>query len=175
MIGRMIAMKRLPALMLPVFLLTLLSLPATAENVTVDGGSVKKEVTLTVDTSSIVDVTITWDAFDYTFDGEKFTVTNETMPKITVKNNNSQNNVLVTPEYKQRTGISADDRAFALYFFEDASMSIARDGDIKDITITGADSTTFYAVPDGNPYKYGLGTNDPMEVGDVLIKIKLAP
>ena len=97
------------------------------------------------------------------------------MPKITVKNNNSQNNVLVTPEYKQRTGISADDRAFALYFFEDASMSIARDGDIKDITITGADSTTFYAVPDGNPYKYGLGTNDPMEVGDVLIKIKLAP
>ena len=101
--------------------------------------------------------------------------TTENNVQVVKLNNNSQNNVLVTPEYKQRTEISTDDRAFALYFFEDASMSIDRDGDIKDITITGADSTTFYAVPDGNPYKYGLGTNDPMEVGDVLIKIKLAP
>ena len=91
-------MKRLPALMLSVFLLTLLSLPATAENVTADKeGYAEKEVTLTVDTSNMVDVTINWDDFNYTFDGKRFTATSETMPKITVKNNNSQNTIYVTP------------------------------------------------------------------------------
>ena len=71
----------------------ILYLPATAENVTVDRGSVKKEVTLTVDASNMVDVTINWDDFNYTFDGKNFTATSETMPKITVKNNNSQNTI----------------------------------------------------------------------------------
>ena len=68
MIGRMIAMKRLPALMLSVFLLTLLSLPATAENVNKEG-TVPIPVELSVDASTMVDVTITWDDFKYVYNG----------------------------------------------------------------------------------------------------------
>ena len=62
LIGRMIAMKRLPALMLSVFLLTLLSLPATA--ITKQENLTDKEknllVSLAVNTTDMVDVTITW-------------------------------------------------------------------------------------------------------------------
>lgn len=128
-------MKRLPALMLSVFLLTLLSLPATAENVTVDRGSVKKEVTLTVDASNMVDVTINWDDFNYTFDGKNFTATSETMPKITVKNNNSQNTIYVTPKFEPYADLGYSDMAFDMYFYEDGNTAAGAGTDLKELRL----------------------------------------
>ena len=173
MIGRMIAMKRLPALMLSVFLLNLLSLPATAENVTVDRGSVKKEVTLTVDASNMVDVTINWDDFNYTFDGKNFTATSETMPKITVKNNNSQNTIYVTPKFEPYADLGYSDMAFDMYFYEDGNTAAGAGTDLKEIAVTGENETTVFAVPGGNPLTHQLGSKTPMEIGNVQITISL--
>ena len=67
-------MKRLPALMLSVFLLTLLSLPATA--ITKQENLTDKEknllVSLAVNTSDMVDVTITWNELNYTYGSNGF-------------------------------------------------------------------------------------------------------
>ena len=114
LIGRMIAMKRLPALMLSVFLLTLLSLPATAESVTENNQSVSKSVALKVNASDMVDVTITWDDFEYNYNGRTFSTKDNT---ITVKNNNPQNNILVTPTFVKRDGLAYSDDAFYIYFY----------------------------------------------------------
>ena len=107
-------MKRLPALMLSVFLLTLLSLPATAESVTENNQSVSKSVALKVNASDMVDVTITWDDFEYNYNGRTFSTKDNT---ITVKNNNPQNNILVTPTFVKRDGLAYRDDAFYIYFY----------------------------------------------------------
>ena len=172
LIGRMIAMKRLPALMLSVFLLTLLSLPATAENVNKEG-TVPIPVELSVDASTMVDVTITWDDFKYVYNGREFTTNSGKMPGITVTNNNPQNSILVTPDYQELDGLNLDSRAFALYFFKDANVTTTKGGDVEKVTLTGAESTTFYAVPEGNPLKYAPETKNSTIVGNILIKIEL--
>lgn len=167
-------MKRLPALMLSVFLLTLLSLPATAENVTADKeGYAEKEVTLTVDTSNMVDVTINWDDFNYTFDGKRFTATSETMPKITVKNNNSQNTIYVTPKFEPYADLGYSDMAFDMYFYEDGNTVAGNGTDIKEIEIAEKNEATFFAVPGGNPLTHKLGGKTPTEIGKIKITISL--
>lgn len=172
MIGRMIAMKRLPVLMLSVFLLTLLSLPATAESVTENNQSVSKSVALKVNASDMVDVTITWDDFEYNYNGRTFSTKDNT---ITVKNNNPQNNILVTPTFVKRDGLAYSDDAFYIYFYgeEDKDKVGGAGANLDNISIMGANSTTFYAVPGGNPLRENLGGKVATVIGDIRITIAL--
>lgn len=170
---RMIVMKRLAALLLSLVLLTLLSMPALAETAAVATETEKDiPVTLTVDSSQMVDVTITWSELDYTHDGNKFAVTADTMPSITVTNNNPQTTVVMNPSYVPENSTYSDD-AFWLNFFEDPNHTVSNHSNIANVVISNGSPKTFYAVPSGNPYTHGLSTAKELKVGTVRITIEL--
>ena len=117
--GRMIAMKRLPALLLSLFLLTLLSMPSQAvtktENVS-SGGTQDLPVYLAVDAADMVDVTISWNELTYTYGSNGFTADDVTIPQITVTNNNPQNGITIDPQFV-RNDESLSESMFDLFFF----------------------------------------------------------
>ena len=125
-------MKRLPALMLSVFMLTLLCLPTSASN---EGATNESKITvtkgenlpvyLTIDDSQMVDVTISWDALDYTYNGSGFTTESGTMPKITVQNNSVGKSIIMgTPIFNHSDDVKFTDGEFALYFYHDSAASL---------------------------------------------------
>lgn len=171
-------MKRLPALMLSVFMLTLLCLPTSASNesLTVTGER-NLPVSLTIDDSQMVDVTITWEALDYTYNGSKFITESGTMPKITVQNNSVGKSIIMgTPAFKPLDNIAFTDNEFDLYFYRD-STAVPGSGDAADVTATlieSGDSTFFYAIPRGTPTKADalLGAKQ-LKIGNIVIKISV--
>lgn len=174
-------MKRLPALMLSVFMLTLLCLPTSASN---EGATNESKITvtkgenlpvyLTIDDSQMVDVTISWDALDYTYNGSGFTTESGTMPKITVQNNSVGKSIIMgTPIFNHSDDVKFTDGEFALYFYHDSAASLG--SNVTDTIIKSGDSIFFYAIPSGNPAKTGgnlLGANS-LDIGSVLITIGL--
>ena len=95
-------MKRLPALLLSLLLLTLLSTPSQAvtktENVS-SGGTRDLPVYLAVDAADMVDVTISWNELAYTYGSSGFAAEDVTIPQITVTNNNPQNSITIDPQF----------------------------------------------------------------------------
>lgn len=173
-------MKRLPALMLSVFMLTLLALPTSAanENTLTVTGNKNLPVSLTIDDSQMVDVTISWDALNYTYNGSKFITESGTMPKITVQNNSVGKSIIMgKPSFKHSDNIVFSENEFDLYFYQD-STAVPGSGDAADVTetrIESGDSTFFYAIPKGNPIKTGgalLGAKQ-LEIGNILIEISV--
>lgn len=168
-------MKRLPALMLSVFMLTLLSLPTSAANekLTVTGER-NLPVYLTIDDSQMVDVTITWEALDYTYNGSGFTTGSGTMPKITVQNNSDGKDIIMgEPIFNHSDDVKFNDSEFSLYFYHDSAATPG--SNVTDTTIKSGKSIFFYAIPSGNPVKTGgnlLGA-DSLDIGNVLITISL--
>ena len=169
-------MKRLPALMLSVFLLTLLSLPATA--ITKQENLTDKEknllVSLAVNTSDMVDVTITWNELNYTYGSNGFAAddTDIEMPKITVTNNNLQNSLTVNALFKP-TDASLTEDMFDLYFYEDLSVMPPNGENVKDLLLAEKSSISFYALPYGNPAHWSAASAKLTPIGNVCISIAL--
>ena len=140
-------MKRLPALMLSVFMLTLLCLPTSAANNSANMkvlGSEDIPVKLNINDNNMVDVTIEWEALKYTYDGKEFTPTvKETMPQITV--------ITVSPSFNLTDNFDFGKSEFDL-FFSTTSDKNSTDGEsLTSILVNEGDSTSFYAIPIGNP------------------------
>ena len=172
-------MKRLPALMLSVFMLTLLSLPTSAANNSKNMkvlGSENIPVWLKINDDNMVDVTIEWEALKYTYDGKEFTPTvKETMPQITVINNSTEKAITVSPSFDLTDNFDFEKSEFDL-FFSTTSDKNSTDGEsLTSISVNGGDSTSFYAIPIGDPLGgtaqlVGAGER---RVGTVLITIGL--
>ena len=148
-------MKRLPALMLSVFMLTLLCLPTSAANNSANMkvlGSEDIPVKLNINDNNMVDVTIEWEVLKYTYDGKEFTPTvKETMPQITVINNSTGKAITVSPSFNLTNNFDFGKSEFDL-FFSTTSDKNSTDGEsLTSILVNEGDSTSFYAIPIGNP------------------------
>ena len=166
-------MKRLPALMLSVFLLTLLSLPSKAATSTGKGPSngVKElPVYLAVNAVDIVDVTISWSPLSYTYCSSGFVPEDGTTPMITVINNNPQNNIVFTPEFVPD---SIESKYFELYFYQSKDEKPGEGTDVKKQVINGKDSFSFYAIPSGDPLDWSEASKNATRIGNVKITISL--
>lgn len=166
-------MKRLPALMLSVFLLTLLSLPSKAATNTekVPSNGVKDlPVYLAVNAVDIVDVTIRWSPLSYTYCSSGFVPEDGTTPMITVINNNPQNNIVFTPEFVP-DGIAS--KYFELYFYQSEDEKLGEGTDVKNQVINGKNSFSFYAIPSGDPLDWSGASKNATPIGNVKITISL--
>ena len=175
--GRMIAMKRLPALLLSLFLLTLLSMPSQAvtktENVSSDGTQ-DLPVYLAVDAADMVDVTISWNELTYTYGSNGFAAEDVTIPQITVTNNNPQNNITIDPQFV-RNDEALSESMFDLYFYESKTEVPTQGTDVRNQLINGRDSFSFYAIPYGDPLGWSAASKTPAQIGSVRITIALTP
>ena len=175
--GRMIAMKRLPALLLSLLLLTLLSTPSQAvtktENVS-SGGTRDLPVYLAVDAADMVDVTISWNELTYTYGSNGFTADDVTIPQITVTNNNPQNSITIDPQFV-RNDESLSESMFDLYFYESETEVPTQGTDVRNQPINGRDSFSFYAIPYGDPLGWSAASKTPAQIGSVRITIELTP
>ena len=175
----MIAMKRLTLLMLSVFLLTLLSMPASAESTTLT--SIPDEPTeipvyLTVNTSDMVDVTIQWDELSYQYNGKKISPGVDDMPKITVTNNNPQTTVTALPTFIPNAKLGFKETDFELNFFTEPNQTTKNGSPITAaVAVKKGTPVVFYAVPEGETLKSSVlsGTTAQQEVGAVRITIGL--
>lgn len=170
-------MKRLPALMLSVFLLTLLSLPSKAATSTgkVPSNGVKElPVYLAVNAVDIVDVTIKWSPLSYTYCSSGFVPEDGTTPPmITVKNNNPQNNIVFTPEFVPNGPDGFESKYFELYFYQSEDEKPGEGTDVKDHVINGKNSFSFYAIPSGDPLDWSGASKNATQIGNVKITISL--
>ena len=167
-------MKRISAGLLCFLMVLLLSTPALAEGndatVKTDGGSCDIPVTLTVDTSGMVDVKIQWDSMDFRYDGKKVTPSGADAPSITVTNNNQYATVTVTPEF-----VLADDMkdsGFELKFFD--SRDTGKRGYVTAATEVGDAPLVFYASPEDD-CQPNLTENKKYDIGKICLTIDLKP
>lgn len=170
-------MKRLPALMLSVFMLTLLSLPVSAgsQNMIVSGYH-DIPVDLTIDDSNMIDVTIEWDMLlKYTYDGTGFTPAGKTMPKITVTNNTDQKDITLGLSFIPSQSFRFSPSEFDLGFYADAAAKPGKDSSITTATVSSKSSASFYAIPSGTPVvpNGDLSDGGDKKVGSVRITIGL--
>lgn len=173
-------MKRLSLLVLSILMLTLLSMPASADSkkvTTLPDESTEIPVYLTVDTSTMVNVTIEWDelAYSYDYNGKTFSPGVENMPSITVTNNNPQMTVTALPTFEPNTELGFGENDFALNFFATASETLKSGSAItKAVSVTYGTPAVFYAVPSGTPTNNSIlaGTADGQNVGNVRITIE---
>ena len=169
-------MKRLPALMLSVFMLTLLSLPVSAgsQNMIVKGNH-DIPVNLTIDDSNMIDVTIEWDMLKYTYDGTGFKPSGETMPKITVTNNTDQKDITLGLVFIHSESFSFLPSEFDLGFYADAAAKPGKDSSITTATVSSKSSASFYAIPSGTPVvpNGDLSDGGDKKVGSVRVTIGL--
>lgn len=171
-------MKRLTLLMLSVFLLTLLSMPASAESnrVTTTDKPEDIPVKLQVNASDMVDVTISWDALTYKYDGKAFSAPGvETMPSITVANNNPQVPVSMQPTFLPDATMGFGSSDFILHFFYIPNGTLKNDEVIDSaVSVESGAPVKFYAVPSGNPLNSSLAsTTKEQTIGSVRITIGL--
>lgn len=176
-------MKRLTLLMLSVFLLTLLSMPASAGSnrvstavTSIPDETTKIPVYLTVNASDMVDVTIEWDALIYKYDGKAFSAPGVgTIPSITVTNNNPQVPVSMKPTFLPDDTMGFGTGDFTLNFFYTPDGTKTEDEMISSATtVKSGTSVKFYAVPSGNPLNGSLADmTEKQEVGAVRITIGL--
>lgn len=162
-------MKRISAGFLCFLLVLLLSTPALAEETTVGAaGDCDIPVTLTVDTSGLVDVKIQWDSMNFRYDGKKVTPSGVNAPSITVTNNNQYANVTVTPEF-----VLADDMkdsGFELKFFD--SRDTGKRGYVTAATEVGDTPLVFYASPEDD-CQPNLTENKEYNIGKIRLTIDL--
>lgn len=162
-------MKRISAVLLCFLMVLLLSTPALAGNTSVGAaGDYDIPVTLTVDTSGMVDVKIQWDSMDFTYDGRKVTPSGANAPSITVTNNNQYATVTVTPEF-----VLADDMqdsGFELKFFD--SRDTGKRGYVTAATAVGDTPLVFYASPEDD-CQPNLTENKEYDIGKILLTIDL--
>lgn len=163
-------MKRIFAGFLCFLMVLFLTTPALAEgnDVTIGaaGDGCDIPVTLTVDTSGLVDVRIQWDSMNFRYDGKKVMPSGVNAPSITVTNNNQYANVTVTPEF-----VLADDMkdsGFLLDFYDSnnyVSRGMVGTATVKDTPFT------FYVEPDGD--KLTLVDNKTYDIGKIRLTIDL--
>ena len=162
-------MKRISAGLLCFLMVLFLTTPALAEETAVGAeGECDIPVTLTVDTSGLVDVRIQWDSMNFRYDGKKVTPSGANAPTITVTNNNQYAAVTVTPEF-----ILADDMkdsGFELKFFD--SRDTGKRGYVTAATEVGDTPLVFYASPEDD-CQPNLTENKKYDIGKIRLTIDL--
>lgn len=159
-------MKRISAGLLCFLMVLLLSTPALAGNTSVGAvGNYDIPVTLTVDTSGMVDVSIQWDSMDFTYDGREVTPSGAT---ITVANNNKYAPVTVAPEFILEDNMK--DSGFALDFYD--SKDYANRDMVTTETVTDS-PVTIFVEPDVD--KLTLAENQSYDIGKIRLTIDLKP
>ena len=164
-------MKRISAGLLCFLMVLLLSTPALAEETDMSVGAAGEydiPVTLTVDTSGMVDVKIQWDSMDFTYDGKKVTPSGADAPSITVTNRNQYATIEVTPEFVLETGM--EDSGFELKFFD--SRDTGTRGYVTAATVTADKPVDIYVSPEDD-CQPNLTENKEYNIGKILLTIGL--